>query len=828
MTNVPPGGAGRANSPCTITVARAYGGTNETTHAAAASVLKVTPDTSITVQWSSGPVPVAVNDVILIESEQMLVTAVATGPACAAAACTLTVQRAYNHTTENSHAVGKTVSEETGDTTLSIKWSTGAVPVANNDVIVIDNEQMLVTNVPPGGAGCANSPCTITVQRGYNSTNEVGHSTGSPVLKLTSDTSVTITWSGGAVPVANNQVIEVDNEQMLVTAVATGPACAPTACTLTVQRNYNSSGEAAHSAGSVVYLTTATTSVQVTNTGGTSSVAAGDVIKVGSEYMLVTAVTNGGGPWTLTVVRGFDGTSPGSAAAGAAVLHAFPENIVKVSGSSPQSGDTIQVDSEQMKVTAVNTIGGNSLLTVTRPVNSTTEATHSNGTPVWDVVAPTLVQVTNTGGTSSVAVGDVIQIPNSAGGGNEQMLVTAVASGGGSNYNLTVTRAYNGTSSAAHSNAAAVSKVSLPTRIRVTNTGSSSSVTSGDTIEIDSEQMTVQSVTASGSNWDLTVTRGVNSTIAAHAANTVVYDVVPDTTIQVTNPTAASSVSMGDTIQIANVGGGNEQMLVTAVNAGAANIWNLTVTRNTSGAGEAAHALGAAVLQVVPDTVITVTNSGTTSSVSSGDTIQIDSEQMLVTGVASVTGGWNLTVQRHYNSTTEVTHAVNAPVTQVLPDTILIVAPASGMTLPVAVGDLISIGSEEMLVNAVTTRGSQWELSVTRHYSGTEAAHANGADVQVVLTPGTANDPAPDVITGTNVTLSPGTYYGGICVGPSSGATDCSNSGMTPHCAAIGGTTQTVSAYPVEEDLSLGGVPWRATRTRRRSSTSRRNRHPAK
>ena len=54
--------------------------------------------------------------------------------------------------------------------------------------------------------------------------------------------------------------------------------------------------------------------------------------------------------------------------------------------------------------------------------------------------------------------------------------------------------------------------------------------------------MIVTNVSGSGP-WTLTVTRGVNSTtVAAHNAGKIVYKVVADTTIQVTNTGGTSSV----------------------------------------------------------------------------------------------------------------------------------------------------------------------------------------------------------------------------------------------------------------------------------------------
>ena len=57
---------------------------------------------------------------------------------------------------------------------------------------------------------------------------------------------------------------------------------------------------------------------------------------------------------------------------------------------------------------------------------------------------------------------------------------------------------------------------------------------------------------------------------------------------------------------------------------------------------------------------------------------------------------------------------------------------------------------------------------MTRAQNGTTGAtHANGASVSKAVTgvSGTAASPAPCVYTSGLVTLQPGTYYGGICIG---------------------------------------------------------------
>jgi Tfp pilus assembly protein PilX len=99
-------------------------------------------------------------------------------------------------------------------------------------------------------------------------------------------------------------------------------------------------------------------------------------------------------------------------------------------------------------------------------------------------------------------------------------------------------------------------------------------------------------------------------------------------------------------------------------------------------------------------------------------------------------------------------------------------------------GDVIQVDNELMLV---TTTGVQ------RGYFGTTAtAHASGTVIKNVplvskitsptlgspaCSPGTASSPAPCVIPTGTVTLQPGTYYGGICIGAATGTTCGSNIG---------------------------------------------------
>ena len=192
-------------------------------------------------------------------------------------------------------------------------------------------------------------------------------------------------------------------------------------------------------------------------------------------------------------------------------------------------------------------------------------------------------------------------------------------------------------------------------------------------------------------------------------------------------------------------------------------------------------------------TQTTISASGT--AISTGDVIQVDNELMLVT----TTG-----VQRGYYDTTPTAHARNTeikrvpliskipsptvgspactsivygtPVNYSQAQTVSTAMTASQTTLRasgsvIQTGDVIQIGSEELLV---TGGGGTRNLTVQRAYNGTTAAsHTSGLSIKYVpaTTLGSAANPAPCTIASGTVTLQPGTYYGGICIGAWTGST---------------------------------------------------------
>jgi len=119
-------------------------------------------------------------------------------------------------------------------------------------------------------------------------------------------------------------------------------------------------------------------------------------------------------------------------------------------------------------------------------------------------------------------------------------------------------------------------------------------------------------------------------------------------------------------------------------------------------------------------------------------------------------------------------------------------------------GEVIHIDSEDMLV---TAGGGTTNLTVQRAFNGTTAAvHNNGKEIKrtpVTGTAGTAANPAPCVVRSGTVTLSPGTYYGGICIGgPASN--ECGDK-IGGSCATNSGGTANVTLNPGTYIMAGGG-----------------------
>jgi prepilin-type N-terminal cleavage/methylation domain-containing protein len=345
--------------------------------------------------------------------------------------------------------------------------------------------------------------------------------------------------------------------------------------------------------------------------------------------------------------------------------------------SSPATPFTIKVGSEKMLVTARTTYtnGNHSpcsnnipCYTVTRAQNGTTAAAASAGTTVSQVVTPGCPSpcTFNVTETSAPPTGTPFTIKVDS----EQMSVTTRTLVSGSTYTYTATRATNSTTAAAHSSGAIVSYnipgCPSPCSFNVTETSAPPSSVPF-TIQVDSEQMSVTSRTlVSGSTYTYTATRATNSTTAAaHTSGTTFSYVVSLCPSPCTfNVTQTSAPPTGTPFSIKV---DNEEMLVTTSVHGTGQNYTYTVTRAQNGTTAAAHASGATFSYITGGcpTPCSFNVTETSSPPSSAPfTIQIDSEQMQVTGRTLVSGStYTYTVTRAYSGTSTSSHASGATVT---------------------------------------------------------------------------------------------------------------------------------------------------------------------
>jgi hypothetical protein len=213
------------------------------------------------------------------------------------------------------------------------------------------------------------------------------------------------------------------------------------------------------------------------------------------------------------------------------------------------------------------------------------------------------------------------------------------------------------------------------------------------------------------------------TTLAASVGQTYLTNLVGVTTLGAavtttngTSITVSSSASFPADASTSNpffVKIDNEQMKVTAV---AGNTW--TVVRAQNGTTGATHLINAAVNQV------SISVASATGFPASGSyTIQVDSEQMTVTGGQGTTT-WNVT--RAANLTTAAAHTTGA---EIDPTTISVAAATS---FPSTTPFKVQVDNEQMTVTGIAGT----TFTVTRGVNGTNpASHANGANVnQVTIT----------------------------------------------------------------------------------------------
>ncbi len=339
---------------------------------------------------------------------------------------------------------------------------------------------------------------------------------GGPLTKLSvalSRNGTTITVPAGGktdFPTTFPFNILVDTEQMSVTA-------SPSGTTWTVNK-----AAGGHSINAPVstpnYINASTTTITVTSAAGFPT-SGNYSIQIDNEQMLVTG---GQGTTTWTVTRGPGGTA---AAHASGVTAAFVVDtavttisVLAKNGFPTVFPFTVKIDFEQMSVEGSPS---GTLWTVLRGQGGTAPAAHLNLKAVsWDIDnADTTIYVASIIGFPTPPPNFTIQVDT------EQMTVSEVA-GSSAPYTLTVARGANNTAAAAHNGGKAVAMVvgKADTTIRVAS--AIGFPASGNfIIMVDSEKIRVDSVSGTATPTTvMNVTRGFNTTAAAHSSGTTVMN----------------------------------------------------------------------------------------------------------------------------------------------------------------------------------------------------------------------------------------------------------------------------------------------------------------
>jgi len=158
-------------------------------------------------------------------------------------------------TSPQNHGSGTSVTDLTvtaSSTTIIVASGSG---FALNENIQIDSEKMVITNV---------NGTTLTVSRGQLSTTAAPHSTGVAVNNLTTANSDTTIFADTTTGYALNDVIQIDNELMQISAVNTG--------SFTVSRGQFSTSATSHLSGATIFnISTNTSSIYFSFIGNSAS-----------------------------------------------------------------------------------------------------------------------------------------------------------------------------------------------------------------------------------------------------------------------------------------------------------------------------------------------------------------------------------------------------------------------------------------------------------------------------------------------------------------------------------------------------------------------------
>ena len=354
-------------------------------------------------------------------------------------------------------------------------------------------------------------------------------------------------------------------------------------------------------------------------------------------------------------------------------------------GSLFSVGDTIAINNEQMKITAISS----NTLTVTRGINGTTAVTHSNGANVYgDIVRVSTEDIGN------ITVGDVLTfsgggLGTSAKTGTVQGIVnletgTFAVSGDIASYNLessTVT-ANSGAGSAGNQ---FTTKALTPGSFTVNNStyyvpkvlDSSLAVKQSNTTNIASTQ-TVAQVGSSITTGTFTVNEntitisGTSNTISSILSNIsaisgitgsltdggrlqIKADAGVPISIQDGTSNFASQLNFSQGIS------SGKSVAEFGVNAGTFSISDTATSTSQAFEITSSSAVATTLSASVSTTSATSVSVANSSGLSVGDTIAIGNEQMTISAISGTT----LTVSRGVNSTVAATHSSGATVSNI-------------------------------------------------------------------------------------------------------------------------------------------------------------------
>lgn len=297
------------------------------------------------VAYTSTGDPIAVNDIIQIDAEKMLVTAVDTG------GNTIDVTRGYLGTTAATHAINApvykfaapiapavTLAAAAGATDRVLTLSSVA-GISVGSLLLIDNEIVCVVAID----GIAN---TVTVLRGCAGTTAAAHAISTPVLKLAITVQrltpvSTIACPGGASDVCPENGFDSDHLETYVGSNA-AQACAQDTTlnnepfdswaydfnddqranlsdVTAMGTSFNKFVNANIAYGTAITVNTAVAAadIQVTYTSAGDPVAVGDIINIDNESMKVVGVNTATN--TLDVARSWWGTTAAAHSGGATI-----------------------------------------------------------------------------------------------------------------------------------------------------------------------------------------------------------------------------------------------------------------------------------------------------------------------------------------------------------------------------------------------------------------------------------------------------------------------------------------------------------------------------